>query len=85
MCRVAPPKGFDGVRGLNGLFAELVELDWYGNTVWEYRHNMIHHDYERLSIGHTLALQWERMPEAVSRRIKVGTIAKMIPDGCSAM
>jgi len=72
LCRTAPPRGLEGMRGLNGLGTALLELDWDGNVVWEYRHNMLHHDYERLANGHTLILQWEHMPVEMSQKIQGG-------------
>ena len=57
------------IGGSNGV---LQELDWEGNVVWEWRNPLIHHDFERLSNGNTLAITFERMPSDLSAQVRGG-------------
>ena len=50
----------------------ILELDWDGNVVWEYRYPLLHHDFERLPNGNTLVLTWELMPDELTRQVKGG-------------
>ena len=59
-------------RGGRTVAGAILELDWNGNVVWEYRYPFLHHDFERLPNGNTLALTWELIPEAISRRVQGG-------------
>jgi len=64
-----PPEVFDmlGGRG-NGLR----ELDWDGNTVWEYDNLGIHHDFHRLDNGNTVSLEWVEMTKEVESAVLGG-------------
>ncbi len=66
------PPDISGQRGLNGLAAGVVELDWNSNVVWKFEDPWIHHDYERLSNGNTLMIKWEPIPKTLVKRIKGG-------------
>ena len=70
--RSSPPTEEDSGRGLGGASAALIELDWDGNKVWEYRNPWLHHDYERLINGNTLALLWEELSTEVSDKVLGG-------------
>ena len=59
-------------RGGRTVAGAILELDWDGNVVWEYRYPLLHHDFERLPNGNTLVLTWELIPEEISRRVKGG-------------
>ncbi len=59
-------------RGGRTAAGAILELDWDSNVVWEYRHPLLHHDFERLPSGNTLVLTWELMPEEVTRQVKGG-------------
>lgn len=61
-----------GQRGLNGLSAGLVELDWEGNEVWRYDDEWVHHDFEPTPQGTFVMLKWKPMPRSVVRRVKGG-------------
>ncbi len=50
----------------------ILELDWESNVVWEYRYPLLHHDFERLPNGNTLALIWELIPDEMARNVKGG-------------
>ncbi len=50
----------------------ILELDWESNVVWEYRYPLLHHDFERLPNGNTLALIWELIPDEMVPKVKGG-------------
>ena len=50
----------------------IVELDWDGNIVWEYRDPMLHHDFERLPNGNTLVLLFEPLDADLIGRVRGG-------------
>lgn len=72
LCRAAPVEGLEGQRGLNGLGSAVFELDWDGNLVWEYKNSWVHHDSERMPNGNTLIIQWEKVPEGLTKKITGG-------------
>ena len=59
-------------RGGRTVSGAILELDWDGNVVWEYRYPLLHHDFERLPNGNTLVLAWELIPEEISQQVKGG-------------
>jgi len=58
-----------GTGGLGGSGAALLELDWGGNVVWEYRDALLHHDFARLTNGNTLALLWEALSPEMTAQV----------------
>jgi hypothetical protein len=50
----------------------LLELDWDGNIVWQYWHQLVHHDFERLPNGNTLAVHSELLPPDFARGVRGG-------------
>ncbi len=69
LCRT---KASGGGVSLNGPKTGILELDWEGNLVWEYWHQLVHHDFERLANGNTLAIHSELLPVEFARRVKGG-------------
>jgi hypothetical protein len=67
-----PPKDAGGAEKIGGSAAALLELDWDGNIVWEYRNNMMHHDFVRLPNGNHLLLFTEALPEGMTEKVKGG-------------
>ncbi len=61
-----------GTGGLGGSGAALLELDWDGNVVWEFRDSLLHHDFERLTNGNTLALLWEALSPEMTAQVRGG-------------
>jgi len=59
-----------GVTG--GAAHALIELDWDGTRVWEYRHTQMHHDFVRLPNGNHVLLFWEVLPDEVRRQVRGG-------------
>lgn len=79
---------------LEGAGGILLELDWHGNTVWEYKDSYLHHAFYRRKNGNTLILKWVKLPEDVRVKVKGGdpgtersevmwgdTIQEITPDG----
>ena|ERR1043166_5866706 len=48
----------------------LLEVDWHGHVVWEYRAPYHHHDARRTPSGGALYLAIERVPEALAARVQ---------------
>ena len=67
-----PPEDADGAEQIGGSAGALIELDWQGRTVWEYRDRFMHHDYQRLADGNHLIIKWRPMPKAVGQRVQGG-------------
>ncbi len=65
-----------------GRSLSLIELDWEGNVAWEYRHPemFLHHDFERLPNGNTLALLWTPLPAELSAQVQGGFRADDDPE-----
>lgn len=59
--------GWKGFKG--GL---MLELDWEGNTVWEYSDPYQHHDARRTSSGGVMYLAIEKVPEEVAGQVQGG-------------
>ena len=64
-----PPEIFNFLGGRGDA---LRELDWEGNAVWEYEHPGLHHDFDRLENGHTIALEWVPTTKEVEERVLGG-------------
>ena len=60
------------MTGLGGHAGGLVELDWDGNLVWQLQNPGMHHDFQRLPNGNTLALMWEELSPDTTLRVKGG-------------
>ena len=60
------------MTGLGGHAGGLVELDWDGSLVWELQNPWMHHDFQRLANGNTLALMWDEMSSDTTFRVKGG-------------
>ncbi|MDP6453008.1 MAG: aryl-sulfate sulfotransferase [SAR202 cluster bacterium] len=78
--RSSPPTEEDSGRGLGGASAALIELDWDGNKVWEYRNPWLHHDYQRQLNGNTLVLLWEELSTEVSDSVRGGIVKEEEPE-----
>jgi outer membrane protein assembly factor BamB len=50
----------------------LVELDWEGNKVWEYRNALLNHDFYRMDNGNTMAICYEMIPDELKHKTKGG-------------
>jgi len=55
---------------LLALTNNLLELDWDGNKVWEYKPpTKVHHFAERLPNGNTILLAWDILPDSMAEKI----------------
>jgi hypothetical protein len=52
--------------GLTGIFQE---IDWKGNVIWEYKNELMHHDFEVLPNGNIVFQVWEKIPKKYSDKI----------------
>jgi len=57
---------------LEGAGGVLLEIDWDGNVLWEYRDPYLHHAFHRMKNGNTLVLKWVRVPEEIASLVKGG-------------
>ncbi len=64
----ANPSKFPG----GGRFGIIQELDWEGNILWEYKNEMMHHDFELLPNGNLAIIIWEKVPPEIAKKIKGG-------------
>lgn len=60
------------IRRVGGSVTHLRELDWEGETAWEYQNPAMHHDFVRLSNGNTLLIELVEMPPEVARAVRGG-------------
>lgn len=67
-----PPEDAEGAEQIGGSAEALVELDWDGKVVWEYRDRFMHHAYQRLPNGHCLILRWEHLPDGYAEKVQGG-------------
>jgi len=62
----APLPDFGGMGG------KLIEVDWNGNTVWEYEDRYMHHDFYRLPNGNTMVPRWVATPDDITAKVRGG-------------
>lgn len=75
-----PPEEVTPVGVIGGAAQALIEVDWDGNTIWEFRHEQQHHDFVRLENGNTVILFWEVLPDEVRRQVRGGFQHPQDPD-----
>lgn len=67
--------------GIGGTGGEIVEYDWDGKVVWEYKlydqNHVQHHTFHRMPNGNTLVLAWERVSKEKAQAL--GRDPKTIP------
>jgi len=57
---------------LEGAGGILLEVDWNGKVVWEYKDPYLHHAFYRMKNGNTLVLKWVEVPKRVAAKVKGG-------------
>ena len=57
---------------LEGAGGILLEVDWDGNKVWEYKDSYLHHGFYRMKNGNTLVLKWVEVPKDIAANVKGG-------------
>ena len=80
LIRTAPAEDAGGAEKIGGSSAAILELDWDGNVVWDYRNPLVHHDYERLPNGNTLTLQFELLSREFTQQVRGGMSSPEDPD-----
>ncbi|MHA1565353.1 MAG: aryl-sulfate sulfotransferase [Alphaproteobacteria bacterium] len=66
--RTMPP----AIPEFAGNGGQLVELDWHGNVVWEYRDPYLSHCFAPLANGNTLVAKWRAAPDELAERVQGG-------------
>lgn len=74
------PESVSPVGVIGGHAHALIEQDWDGNTVWEYRNDQQHHDFVRLDNGNTVILHFELLPDEIRRQVRGGFTGANDPD-----
>ena len=80
LIRTAPAEDAGGAEKIGGSSAAILELDWDGNVVWDYRNPLVHHDYERLPNGNTLTLQFELLSREFTQQVRGGMSSPEDPE-----
>lgn len=75
-----PPEEVSPVGVVGGAARALIEVDWDGNTVWEFRHERQHHDFVRLENGNHVIPFWEVLLDEVRRQVRGGFQGPNDPD-----
>ncbi len=57
---------FEGAGGV------LIEMDWNGKIVWQYKDPYLHHTFYRMRNGNTMVLKWVKVPRTITSRVKGG-------------
>ena len=57
---------------LEGAGGVILEVDWDGKGVWEYKDPYLHHAFDRMKNGNTLILKWVKVPNDIAAKVKGG-------------
>jgi len=57
---------------LEGAGGILLEVDWDGKVMWEYKDPYLHHAFYRMKNGNTLVLKWVQVPDEIAVKVKGG-------------
>jgi hypothetical protein len=79
LCRSRQPDQINGLDPMPGSAESLMEIDWESNIVWQHVNQFLHHDFQRLDNGNTLALVWEELPKNVVEGIQGGYESRIEP------
>ncbi|MEQ8347626.1 MAG: aryl-sulfate sulfotransferase [Sneathiellaceae bacterium] len=66
--RTMPP----AIPEFAGNGGQLVEYDWDGSILWEYRDPYLSHCFTHLANGNVLVAKWRAAPDAIGRRVRGG-------------
>lgn len=55
-----------------GCIAAIEERDWYGNLIWSYENDHLHHVAEIMPNGNIIAILWDELPEELNEYVKGG-------------
>jgi hypothetical protein len=54
--------------------ASIIQLDWKSNVIWQYKNDLLHHDFEVLPNGNIAALVYDQVPAEVASKVKGGIL-----------
>lgn len=60
------------MRALGGNASLAREVNWEGETIWQYENPAIHHDFVRLPNGNTLFPEWVEMEPELEQKVRGG-------------
>ncbi|MCP5372246.1 MAG: aryl-sulfate sulfotransferase [Hyphomicrobiales bacterium] len=66
--RVLPP----AIPEFAGNGGQVIEMDWDGNIVWEYRDPYLSHCFAPLRNGNIMVAKWHPVPEAIAAKVQGG-------------
>jgi len=58
-----------------GCLSAIEERDWYGNVVWKYENDHLHHPAGVMPDGGIVAIYWDTLPEDLNEKIMGGVSA----------
>lgn len=61
-----PLTEFEGAGGI------IMEVDWDGKKVWEYKDPYLHNAFFRMKNGNTLVIKWVKVPSEIASRVQGG-------------
>lgn len=67
-----PPPFAEHIRRVGGHFTHLLEVDWDGNVLWQYRNDAMHHDFVRLPNGNIIMPVWVELSPDLARAVRGG-------------
>jgi outer membrane protein assembly factor BamB len=68
-----PPPPFDQhIRRLGGGFTHLLEVEWDGTVVWQYRNDTMHHDFAMTPDGTFIISAWVEIEPELTRAVRGG-------------
>lgn len=57
------------IEGAGGI---LIEVDWDGNIIWNYKDPCLHDSFYRKNNGNTLIIKWVEIPKSIANKVKGG-------------
>ena len=61
-----PLVDFEGAGGI------LLEMDWNGKILWQYKDPYLHHTFYRMKNGNTIVSKWVKVPRKIASKVKGG-------------
>lgn len=68
-------------QGMGGSAKSILELDWDGNVVWEFKNPLLHHDFHRTESGSTIALVWNKLDQKLADTVGGGFYEEGVDQG----
>lgn len=61
-----PLTEFEGAGGI------IMEVDWDGKKIWEYKNPYLHNAFFRMKNGNTLVIKWVKVPKEIADKVQGG-------------